>query len=74
MSCEYCYKVNNKTLVESIDILSSGIKINISYWKKKNKAKLIACAFYDNMVGIEPIETNINYCPMCGRRLCGGVE
>lgn len=30
--------------------------------------------YYDGCVGIEPVETKINYCPMCGRKLEGDTQ
>lgn len=66
--CEYCEKVINKPLIES-DSENSGIEVNIAYWKKKKKAQISAYGWFDSCVGIESVELEINYCPMCGRGL-----
>ena len=69
--CEYCEKVNNKPLIES-DSKNSGVKVDIAYWKKKKKAQMSAYGWFDTYVGIESVELEINYCPMCGRSLNNG--
>lgn len=72
--CDYCEKVNNKPLVETVGEFSknSGVKADILYWKKKKKASLSVFGWYDTYVGIESVELEINYCPMCGRSLTNG--
>ncbi len=78
MMCEYCKnKQKNKWLVQTDDY-SAGVDAKIT--KLDGVAYLAVSGWYDGWqggikwqggaVGIEAEAVAINYCPMCGRRLC----
>ena len=66
--CIYCeYKINS-FIVDTPREKSNGLRVFIT----GEKIKLTG--WFDGFVGIEPIETEINYCPMCGRKMKGSEE
>lgn len=70
--CEYCKnKHKNKWLIQTDDY-SAGVDAKVI--KLDGVAYLSVSGWYDGWpgggVGIEAEAVAINYCPMCGRRLC----
>ncbi len=63
--CRYCeYKRDYEYLVKTTrSHTSDGLRVHI------DGDQLVVSGWYDSMVGIEPVEAKINFCPMCGRKL-----
>ena len=58
--CRYCE--NSEPLGSSGDV-SDGVEMLIA------NGHLVVNGWFDGCVGIAPIQTPIDYCPMCGRPL-----
>lgn len=68
MACEYCKnKSKNRPLVESKN-KDEGVIAWVQKSARDGGTYLCAYGWYDGIVGTEPQQVRINYCPMCGEK------
>ena len=64
--CEYCEPSKHR-ICKPLSSRYKGINIPlVDIWRNENSSRLEMLIHYD---GEEPLELNINFCPMCGRNL-----
>lgn len=72
MSCEYCKNKQKNTPIVKTDDLTEGVSAKVV--RSDDTAFLSVFAWYDGWgdgaIGIEPELRHINYCPMCGAKVC----